>query len=125
MSKILDAFHEGGWAMYPLFALGLITVGATARFALRGEHQLLAYIRWLLSALLLSAGFGFTVGMMKALHAAQGASEPMLAARIVMEGGAEAASMPATAFMFSIIACIGLAVGQRRFPLPNPSAVVR
>jgi hypothetical protein len=86
---------------------------------------LLAYIRWLLAALLLSAGFGFTVGMMKALHAAQRASETMLVARIVIEGCAEASSMPATAFMFSVLACLCLAVGQRRFPLPNPSAVAR
>jgi hypothetical protein len=125
MSKLWVLFQEGGWVMYPVFALGLIAVGAAARFALRGEHQLLAFIRWLTATLLLSAAFGFIVGMMRALNASLRPSDPMLAARIVMEGFTEAASLPATALMFSALVCLCVAIGQRRFPLPNPSAVAR
>jgi hypothetical protein len=122
MSKI---FQEGGWMMYPIFALGLAAAGAAARFALRGEHQLLAFIRSLTAALLLSGLFGFTMGMMKALHASQRTNDPAGTARIVLTGAAEAASMPASALMFAVITLLCVAVGQRRFPLPNPSAIAR
>lgn len=123
--KLWHAFQEGGWVMYPAFALGLMAIGAAGRFALRGEHQLLAFVRWLTAALLLCGMFGFTVGMMRVLTASQGPSDPMLAAQLLMEGISEAANVPAAALMFSVIACVCVAVGQRRFPLPNPSAVAR
>lgn len=123
--KLWHQFQEGGWAMYPVLALGLVAVGTAARFALRGEHQLLAFIRWTLGSLLLVGAFGFTVGMMKALHYAQGGSDALFSSRIIMEGLAEAANNPACALMFGFISCVCVAVGQRRFPLPNPSAVPR
>lgn len=125
MHKLWHHFQEGGWAMYPVFALGLIAVGAAARFALRGEHQLLAFIRWTLASLLATGAFGFTVGSMMLLNAAQKPAEPMLAARIIMEGITEAANNILAALMFTIFACMCVAVGQRRFPQPNPSAIPR
>jgi hypothetical protein len=123
--KLWHQFQEGGWAMYPVFALGLVAVGTAARFALRGEHQLLAFIRWTLGSLLLVGAFGFTVGMMRALHYAQASSDPLFSSRIIMEGLAEAANNPACALMFGVISSVCIAVGQRRFPLPNPSAIPR
>jgi hypothetical protein len=111
--------------MYPIFILGLITVGAAARFAWRGEHQLLVFIAWMLRALLASGALGFLMGLMRALHAAQGAEEPVQMARIVMEGINEASHMPGMALMFTTFAYLFVAVGQRRHPLPNPSAVAR
>jgi hypothetical protein len=125
MTKLWHHFQEGGWVMYPIFAFGLIAVGAAARFALRGEHQLLAFVRWTTATLLLTGLFGFTVGMMTALHATERTTDPEFMARIVLTGSAEAANLPASALMFSIIASLCVAIGQRRFPLPNPSAVAR
>jgi hypothetical protein len=111
--------------MYIVFALGLVAAGAAARFALRGEHQLLGFVRWSLRALLLSGVFGFTTGMIKVLHAATRVPDLAQAARLVIEGTSEAANNPAAALLFSILACIATAIGQRRFPQPNPSAVAR
>jgi hypothetical protein len=123
--RLWHHFLEGGWMMYPVFAWGLLTLGTTARFALRGEHQLVVSGAWMLRALLAAGGFGFTIEMMRILSASQGPEDPMLMARIVMEGTTEAAHVPALALMFVTLACILMAVGQRRFPLPNPSAVAR
>jgi hypothetical protein len=123
--RLWHDIQEGGWVMYPVLALGFIAVGAAARFTLRGEHQLLVFIRWNLVTLLLSGVFGFTVGMMKVLRASQRVPEPEQTARLLLEGTAEAAHNPAAALMFTIIACACVTVGQRRFPLPNPSAVAR
>src|ERR1041384_8270466 len=114
MSGLFPSFQEGGWVMYIVFALGLVAVGTAARFALRGEHQLLGFIRWSLRALLLAGVFGFITGMIKVLHAATRASDLALAARLLLEGTSEAANNPASALLFSILACIAIAIGQRR-----------
>ena len=111
--------------MYPVFALGLLTVGASARFAFRGEHQLLGFVAWMMRTLLAAGGFGFIAEMMRILSASQDPHEPIWMARVVMEGTTEAAHVPALALMFMTFACLGMAIGQRRFPLPNPSAVAR
>ena len=125
MSTIWHHIQLGGWAMYPIFVFGLITAGAAARFAWRGEHQLLSFIRWAIGAILSLGAFGFTAGMMKVLNAAQHPKDPMLVARLVLEGSSEAANNPASAFMFTALVYVLVAVGHRRFPLPNPSAVAR
>jgi hypothetical protein len=118
-------FLEGGWAMYPIFGLGLLAAGAAGRFALRGEHQLLGFVRWLIAALLLMGVFGFSVGSIKVLHAAASRSDLTESARLLSIGFGEAANCLGAALMFSVITCVGAAVGQRRFPVPNPSAVAR
>jgi len=125
MSKLYHLFLEGGWVMYPVFALGFINVGAAARFAWRGEHQLLSFIQWTLRSLLTAGGFGFVVGMMRTLHFAQQPDDPQQMARIVMEGTTESSNNIGAALMFTFFASVLVAVGQRRFPLPNPSAVAR
>lgn len=125
MQALWHSFQEGGWAMYPVFVIGLIVIGVAGRFALRGEHQLLAFIRWLLGALLATGAFGFIIGMMRALRFAVGVPDPLLASRLVQEGLAEAGNNLSGALMFTIVACLGTAVGHRRFPQPNPSAVPR
>lgn len=125
MNKLYLQFMEGGWVMYPVFAMGFICVGAAARFAWRGEHQLVAFIQWMLRSLLTVGAFGFVVGMMRVLHYAQKPDDARQMARIVMEGTTEASNNVAAALMFSFFAGVLVAVGQRRFPLPNPSAVAR
>jgi hypothetical protein len=111
--------------MYIVFGLGLVAVGAAVRFALRGEHQLLGFIRWNLCALLLCGVFGFTTGMIKTLHASALADDSARSAQLVVQGASEAANNPAAALMYSVLACTAIAIGQRRFPQPNPSAAAR
>jgi hypothetical protein len=126
MSRLGHSFVDGGWVMFVVFAIGLVTLGTAARFALRGERQLLSFIRYGLRALLLSGVFGFTTGMIKVLHvAATFTADSGQTARIVIQGTSEAANNPAAALLFGILTCLALAIGQRRFPQPNPSAVAR
>jgi hypothetical protein len=124
MIKLWHHWLEGGWMMYPVFALGLITVGSGGRFALRGEHQLLPFISWMLRTLLATGAFGYAAELMRVFNASQ-IADPWLSAHIVMEGFTEATHVPALALMFVAFTCLTVAVGQRRFPLPNPSAVAR
>ena len=111
--------------MYPVFALGLLAVGTSGRFALRGEHQLLGFLHWLLGALLAAGAFGFIFQMMRVLTATQEPDDWLLMTRMVMEGTTEASNVPAAALMFATFSCLLIAAGHRRFPLPNPGAVPR
>ncbi|MEO8179122.1 MAG: hypothetical protein ABI895_09840 [Deltaproteobacteria bacterium] len=128
------SFQEGGWAMYLIFALGLPGVGAAGRFAWRGEHQLLAFLRWIAATLLAAGWFGFFVGMQRALQAALSRlsefAPPDLASLeqrvyVLITGLREALTCVSGSLMFVVLIGLLGAVGHRRFPLPNPSAVPR
>ena len=127
--SMLEHFREGGWVMYPVFGLGVLAVGAAGRFAWRGEHQLLGFIRWITLSVLGAGAFGFCAGMLLVLscatldacmslhHTDRGA--------VLLIGTREALNLPTAALMFVVLTCLLVGVGQRRFPLPNPSAVPR
>jgi hypothetical protein len=123
LQQLWHAFQEGGWAMWPIFGLGLVGVGAAGRFAWRGEHQLLAFMRWLLLTLLACGAFGFSSGMIKVFHYAAERAEDR--ALLLCEGTGEALNNISGSLLFVVVICLLVAIGQRRFPLPNPSAVPR
>ena len=128
--SLWKSFQDGGWVMYFIFAFGLTGVGAAGRFALRGEHQLVGFIRWLGVTLLASGAFGFFVGAQMFLGAAAGStmSPPEDAgaitqrAWILLVGAREALSCVSGSLMFFVIITLLTAIGFRRFPLPNPGA---
>lgn len=118
-------FQLGGWAMYPIFALGVLGVGAAGRFAWRGEHQLLGFLRWLTLTLVACGWFGFFAGMIKA-SAAVGYRVPREQGfTIFVVGLGEALNNVTGALLFTVLIGLLIAIGYRRFPLPNPGAVAR
>jgi hypothetical protein len=128
------SFQEGGWAMYLIFALGLPGVGAAGRFAWRGEHQLLGFLRSITWTVLASGWFGFFLGEQKVLQAVISRrsefapAEQMLSdqrVHILLEGTREALTCVSAALMFVVLIGLLGTVGHRRFPLPNPGAVPR
>jgi hypothetical protein len=118
-------FQDGGWAMYPIFALGLLGTAAAGRFAWRGEHQLVAFLRWLALAVLACGGFGFVIGMIKALGYIVSRVPPEKQFQVLLEALKEALNNVSAALLFAVLTCLLTAIGYRRFPLPNPSAVAR
>jgi hypothetical protein len=40
----MDFFKEGGWGMWPILVLGLVTVGASARFAIKPERRQIGFL---------------------------------------------------------------------------------
>ncbi len=135
LGQLWHSFREGGWAMYGIFALGLTGVGAAGRFAWRGEHQLLAFIRWIAVTVLACGWFGFFVGMQRCLGYMMSrlADAPVPAdlpdierrAYVLLEGLKEALSCVSGGLMFFVIIYLLGAVGHRRFPMPNPGSVAR
>jgi hypothetical protein len=41
---MMEFFKEGGWGMWPILVLGLITVGAAARFASKPERRQIGFL---------------------------------------------------------------------------------
>jgi len=125
MQSALEHFRDGGWVMFVIFAVGLVGTGAAGRFAWRGEHQLLGFIRWNLLTVLLAGGFGFCTGMLKVFAYVHSRSAPDQRSLDLMQGTREALNNPTAALMFALLVAMLTAVGLRRFPQPNPSAVPR
>jgi hypothetical protein len=135
MDGLWHSFRDGGWAMWPIFALGLISVTAAGRFAWRGEHQLLAFIRWMLATVLVCGVFGTVIGMQKVLFFVNNRLSELARpedvslaeqrVRILLLGMREASNCFSSSLLFVLLICLLLAIGYRRFPLPNPAAVAR
>jgi hypothetical protein len=133
--RLWHSFQEGGWAMWLIFPLGLTAVGAAGRFAWRGEHQLVAFLRWMILTLLACGGFGFFAGAQNMLRYVvyQLPELPLppdvpLAEqrmRVLLDGMREALTCISGSLMFVVLICLLGAIGHRRFPLPNPAAVPR
>jgi hypothetical protein len=135
LRQLWHSFQEGGWAMYLIFALGLTGVGASGRFAWRGEHQLLGFLRWLVVTVFACGWFGFCIGMQRVLGAITSrAAENRMSGDVassewrsylLFEGTREAMSCVSGALLFVIVICLLAAIGHRRFPQPNPGSVAR
>jgi len=134
LQQLWHSFQLGGWMMWVIFGLGLTGVGAAGRFAWRGEHQLLGFLRWLVGTLLASGWFGFFIGEQLVLHAVlyrlgefappgQVLSDQRTA--LLIEGTGEALHCVSGALLFVVLIGLLGSVGLRRFPLPNPAAVPR
>ena len=128
-----NSFREGGWAMYLIFAFGLTGVGAAGRFAWRGEHQLVSFVRWITATTFGCGFFGFFVGVQRMLRFVTDklptapfwpeVELPERRVRILLEGTREALSCVSSALMFVVVICLLGAIGYRRFPLPNPGSM--
>jgi hypothetical protein len=119
------AFQDGGWMMWFIFIFGLLGLSAAGRFAWRGEHQLVAFIRSMAITILAAGSLGFFVGMTAVLTYVvyQAKADERLV--ILLLGTKEALSNVTASLIFFVLLCLLTAVGHRRFPLPNPSAVPR
>ena len=111
--------------MWFIFLFGLLALSAAGRFAWRGEHQLLAFVRWMCATTFASGVFGFLIGMTKVFQYVVHGAKPGERAVILVEGTREALQTLSAASLFVVLGCLLVAVGHRRYPLPNPSAVPR
>ena len=113
MLRLLSiAFRDGGWAMWAIFAFGLVGMAVAARFCWRGQRSLLDSVRWLIVALIASGCSGFlidlhavmqysTVGLDK-IHGAQTGVTADQRAYAVLEGLNESLYCLSSAFLFIV-----------------------
>ncbi|MBS1121827.1 MAG: hypothetical protein H6Q90_4055 [Deltaproteobacteria bacterium] len=81
---MLDAFHLGGWGMYPTAIIGVVLIGAALRHAAQPEPRRLPVIHALSLLTLLSGCLGFVSGVIRSLTSlpAQDAREAPVAALV-------------------------------------------
>jgi hypothetical protein len=126
--QLWHSFQEGGWAMWPIFALGVLGISAAGRFAWRGEHQLLGFVRWITLTVIACGWFGFFIDMQAVLTAVvYKVSDPPWDKQgmVLLEGTKESLNCLSGSLLFVVVIVLLGAIGHRRFPLPNPAAVPR
>ncbi|KYF55929.1 hypothetical protein BE08_22710, partial [Sorangium cellulosum] len=62
-----EAFHLGGWGMYPTLVFGLLLLAASVRYAVSPERRFVPLQISLGLLTLMSGGFGFVAGAIKSL----------------------------------------------------------
>jgi hypothetical protein len=113
---MLEFFKEGGWGMWPILILGLVTVGAAARFAIKPERRQIGFIGAIGLATLISVfhatwtDVATVLGFLADEQAVPDAQLP----RILAEGLKESTRPGAMGGSFLTLAAILLAVGVLR-----------
>ena len=112
---LLTSFRNGGWAMFPVLALGLIGLAAAGHFAARGDARargfLDAFCRSLAWATLVAVGVNF----MAVFHALTNEAIPEHElTRILYMGSWEALSPLPMGGAFLVVIWFLIALGQRR-----------
>jgi hypothetical protein len=64
-----EAFHMGGWGMYPTLVFGLMLIAASIRYAVSPERRFVPLQVSLGMATLAAGGLGFVTGMIKSTMA--------------------------------------------------------
>ncbi|WP_437878537.1 hypothetical protein [Sorangium sp. So ce513] len=62
-----EAFHLGGWGMYPTLVFGLLLLAASVRYAISPERRFVPLQISLGILTLMAGGFGFVAGAIKSL----------------------------------------------------------
>jgi hypothetical protein len=106
-----EAFHQGGWGMYPTSVIGILLVGAAIRFAWQPDRSRLGLIIWMQVLTLLVGGLGFFAGMIKtATHA----DETTTPTSTLIQGFGESLNNVALAVALVVMAGIAGALGLVR-----------
>ena len=106
-----EAFRLGGWGMYPTLIIGVLLVGAAARFAWRPERHRLTLIVWMQVLTMLVGTFGLVSGLIRASLLAGRTSSPVDS---VIQGFGEALHNVALALGLVVTAGIVGAIGLTR-----------
>jgi hypothetical protein len=103
-----EAFHLGGWGMYPTLVSGLVLIGMAFGFAIAPDPRRRALVRALAMLTFLCGTLGFVTGMIKSCLACTSSFE------YVVRGFGESLNNIGLALCTLVIAGIGTAIGAAR-----------
>lgn len=115
-----EAFHLGGWGMYPTSIFGLLLIAASIRYAMSPERRFVPLQVSLGIMTLTSGGLGFVTGMIKSALAIYGAPADMRWIWVV--GMGESLNNVALALALLTIGAIAASVGALRIAREAPPA---
>jgi hypothetical protein len=119
MDRLWESWQDGGWGMWPILLYGSLTIVAAARFAWRGEHRLMGFIRWMALTTVAGSFLAFSSGMHAVFNylVHEAAAEDRV--KILFEGTKEASNCLSFGLILLTLICLLVAVGYRRFPAPE------
>ena len=106
-----EAFRLGGWGMYPTLFIGILLVGAAARYARRPERHRLMLVIWMQVLTMLVGTFGFVSGMIKTAVSAGKTPSPV---DTLIQGFGESLHNIGLGLGFVVLAGIAGAIGLAR-----------
>ena len=114
-----EAFHMGGWGMYPTLIFGLLLIAASARYAVRPDRRVVPLQISLGLTTLFAGCLGFVTGVIRSLGALD--AVPAEKRWIWMLGVSESLNNIGLALALVIIACLATAVGALRLAQAKPA----
>ncbi|HEY1811860.1 MAG TPA: hypothetical protein VGG74_05855 [Kofleriaceae bacterium] len=103
-----DAFHMGGWGMYPTLIAGLVLVATAIGFAISPDARRRLLVRALASLTLLVGTLGFVSGVIKTFTSCAPTFQ------IALEGIGESLANIGLALVMLVMAGIATAIGVGR-----------
>lgn len=113
MNGIEQAFHEGGWGMWPTLILGTLALALAIRHAVAPNRALLPLLIGMGAATLFSGVLGLTMGLIRTfayIHQV----EPKEQLPIAFAGAAESLHNLALALILGVLLALVASVGSYR-----------
>lgn len=112
-SSLANAFHEGGWPMFPILILGILLIIAAGRYAMAPDARQLLVVRSLGKVTLAFGVLGSVLGMIHCLGA-MGQVPADKVITITLLGLGESINNLALALALGVIAGLVTTVGALR-----------
>lgn len=121
-----EAFHQGGWGMFPTSLMGLVLLVVAGLYARRPEKGKLGVVLGFAAMTFLAGCLGFVAGAIKTLAATAQISDPTMSpGQLAAQGISESLQNVALALILLVLAAIVTTIGTIRASRSGGGVAVR